>query len=231
MSEKSLTSGYRQSPLNILLGIFIFGSIWGASEAALGGGLNAAGFPYRSALLVGIGMAIMGAALVIHRKPIMLLGIGALAMLIKLMAVPILSVPVMCKVNSCIAVLLEAVAFTLVGFVLLRQMDKNIYTRMGAGALAATLGAIGFFFIGIQVAPCNYLLSFSGNLGGFLTSEGLFWAASSAILLPLGWMAGEKVNRVTLPWLVERKPLCYLTSASIVILCWGMSAWVISLGF
>ena len=230
MAERAPIKDYWQSPSSILLGILIFGSVWGTSEAALGGGLHAAGFPYRSALLTGIGMAIMGAALVIHRKPLMLLGVGMVAVLVKLMAVPILSIPIMCKANSCIAVLLEAAAFTLVGLVFLKQLDKNVYNRMGSGTLAATLGAVGFFFIGMQVAPCNYLLGFSGNLGGFLTSEGLLWAAFSTVLLPLGWVAGERLRQET-PWLVERKPIYYLISASIVVLCWGISAWVIVLGF
>ena len=82
-----------------------------------------------------------------------------------------------------------------------------------------------------QVAPCNYLLGFSGNLGGFLTSEGLLWAVFSAVSLPPGWIAGKRLRKETLPWLVERKSLYYLTSASTVVLCWGISAWVISLGF
>jgi len=230
MEEKSSTGGYWQNTSNILLGIFILGSIWGMSEAAIGGGLHAAGFPYRSALLTGIGMGIMGAALVIHRKPAMLIAIGLVAVLVKLMAVPILGVSVTCKANSCVAVLMEAVALSLVGLMLLRQMDKNVHARMGAGALAATLGAIGFFFIGMQVAPCNYLLSFKGNPGGFLAAEGSVWLVFSALLLPLGWIIGEKIRTGFSPWLAERKPLYYLTSISIALFCWGISAWAISLG-
>ena len=228
MREKSLSQW--QNPMGILLGVLVLGSIWGMSEATIGGGLHAAGFPYRSGLLAGIGIGIMGAALVIYKRPAMLLGIGSVAVLVKLLAVPILGVPIMCKANSSIAVLLEALALTIVGIMLVRQMDKNVYRRMGCGALAATLGAISFFFIGMQVAPCNYLLGFKGNLGGFLVSEGLVWAAFSAILLPAGYLVGVKLKRKTLPWLVRRMPLYYATSVSIIAFCWGISAVTISWG-
>lgn len=228
MKEESPAIKWR-NPAGILLGVLVFGSLWGMAEAAIGGGLHAAAFPYRAGLLTGIGMGIMAVALVIHKKPAMLLGIGAVAVLVKLLAVPILGISFMCKANSCIAVLLEASAFTIVALILTRQINKNIYTGMGVGALAATLGAIGFFFIGMQVAPCNYLLGFKGNLGGFLISEGLVWAAFSAILVPLGYLVGAKLGTKTLPWLSRRMPLYWATSAGIIVSCWAISAVVISL--
>jgi len=228
MKEKSAITQWQTLP-SILFGVLVFGSIWGMSEAAIGGGLHAAGVPYRSALLIGIGISVMGMALAIYKKPTMLLGIGLITVLIKLMAVPILGVSVMCKANSCIAVLLEASALTLVGLVLVRHMSKNAHTRMGAGASAAIIGAVGFFFIGMQVAPCNYLLGFQGNLGGFMVTEGLLWIAFSAILLPMGWLIGEKLETRTLPWLSKRIALGYAASMSIIVFCWVISAWVISL--
>lgn len=229
MKERPLATRW-QNPIGILLGVLVFGSLWGMSEASIGGGLHAAGFPYHSGLLVGIGMGIMGVALFIHKKPAMLLGIGSVAVLVKLMAVPILGVPIMCKANSSIAVLLEALAFTIVALILTRQMHKNIYARMGGGALAASLGAIGFFFVGMQVAPCRYLLGFQGNLGGFLATEGLVWVAFATILLPLGYLLGEQLGTKTLPWLTRRMPLYYATTIGITAVCWGISAWTISSG-
>jgi len=217
----------RQSIVHILLGILVFGSIWGLSEVALGGGLRAAQFPYRAGLLTGIGIAIMGIALVIHKKPLMLIGIGLVAVLVKLLAVPILNLSVMCKANSCIAVLTEAVALTLVAVVLMSQMSKSTHARMGGGALAGIVASVGFYFIGMQVAPCNYLLSFTPV--GFIVTEGLIWAAFSAILLPLGYLAGEKLAPIALP-AVTRRALYYATSAAIICLCWGASAIAIMAG-
>jgi len=185
MKDTENRSGKHQGLAHILIGILVFGSIWGLSEVALGGGLRAAQFPYRAGLLTGIGVALMGIALVIYRKPLMLLGIGIVTVLVKLLAIPILNIPVMCKANSCIAVMTESVALSLVAILLMGEMSKSIHARMGSGALAAIIASVSFYFIGMQVAPCKYLLSFAPV--GFIITEGLIWAAFSACLLPLGY--------------------------------------------
>jgi len=218
----------RQSIVHILLGILVFGSIWGLSEVALGGGLSAAHFPYSSGLLTGIGMALMGMALVIHKKPAMLIGIGLVTVLVKLLAVPILHISVICKANSCLAVFTEAVALSLVAFLLMTEMGKGVHARMGSGAMAAIIASVGFYFIGMQVAPCKYLLSFSPV--GFIVTEGLIWAAFSAILLPLGYLAGMKLEAKAFPLLTRKMPLYYATTVATVVICWGVSAIAIASG-
>jgi len=218
----------RQSIVYILLGILVFGSIWGLFEVVLGGGLRAANFPYRSGLLTGIGMGLMGMALVIYKKPAMLIGIGLVAVLVKLLAAPILHISVMCKANSCIAVFTEAVALTLVAFLLMSEMGKSVHARIGGGAVAAIIASVGFYFIGMQVAPCNYLLGFTA--GGFIVTEGLIWAAFSAILLPLGYLAGMKLEAKAFPLLRRRLPLYYASTVATVVICWGVSAIAIASG-
>jgi hypothetical protein len=133
----------------------------------------------------------------------------------------------MCKANSCIAVFTEAVALSLVAFLLLSDIGKNIYARMGSGALAAIAASVGFYFIGMQVAPCQYLLSFTP--GRFIVTEGLIWAAFSAIFLPLGYLVGEKLSAITSP-VLTRRPIYYAASASTVLFCWGVSALIIMAG-
>jgi hypothetical protein len=213
--------------VRLTIGILVFGSIWGLSEVALGGGLQAANFPYRAGLLTGIGIAIMGTALVIYKKPAMLIGIGLVTVLVKLLAVPILHIAVMCKANSCIAVFTEAVALSLVAFLLMSKMGKSVHVQIGAGASAAIVASAGFYFVGMQVAPCQYLLSFTP--GGFIVTEGLIWAAFSAILLPLGYLAGEKLAAINSP-VLTRRPIYYAASASTVLFCWGVSALAIAAG-
>ncbi len=65
--------------VRLVIGALVFGSIWGFLEATLGGFLNLIIFPNKGAIMGGIGMAIMGAALAIYRKPAMLPGIGIVA--------------------------------------------------------------------------------------------------------------------------------------------------------
>lgn len=71
--------GEWQSLIRVIIGILVFGSIWGLLEATLGGFLNMIIFPNKGAIMGGIGIAIMGAALAIYRKPTMLPGIGIVA--------------------------------------------------------------------------------------------------------------------------------------------------------
>lgn len=71
--------GEWKSLIRVIIGILVFGSIWGLLEATLGGFLNMIIFPNKGAIMGGIGIAIMGAALAIYRKPTMLPGIGIVA--------------------------------------------------------------------------------------------------------------------------------------------------------
>ncbi len=100
MKTNTKTLANRQGLIHLLIWILVFGSLWGLSEVALGGGLRAANFPYRSGLLTGVGMAVMGIALASSRKPLIPIGVGMVAALVTLLVVPILHVSVMCKANS-----------------------------------------------------------------------------------------------------------------------------------
>ena len=221
MASKESTIGELRSPTIILLGILLFGFVWGLSEVALGSGLRAADFPYRAALLTGIGMGITGIALAIYRKPAMAIGIGLVAASIKLLAVPVAHIPVMGCANSSIAVALEAVALGVVAFGLMKAMEKNVYARIGAGGLGAFMGSGLFWLIGMHVAPCRYLLSFSGDPGRWLVTEGLIWAAFSAILLPVGYLAGEKLQPKIAYMLAAKPRFSYATGATFAACCCG----------
>ena len=83
----------RQGAVHILIGILVFGSIWGFFEATLGGFLHMIIFPNKGAIMGGIGVALMASALAIYKKPGMLLGIGIVAASFKLLDVLILSLP------------------------------------------------------------------------------------------------------------------------------------------
>lgn len=212
---------------NLIITVLVLGSIWGLSETVLGGGLRAVNFPYRAGLLTGIGMAIMGIGLAAYKNPAPLFGIGLITVLVKLLAVPILHCSVACKANSCIAVLIQTASLALVALPLRSNMAKSVHARMAAGALAALIASVSFYFVGMRVAPCQYLLSFTP--GKFVVTEGLVWAAFSAVLLPLGYLAGEKLTAAT-PAISASLPVYYAASALVVLLCWGLSALAIAAG-
>jgi hypothetical protein len=215
----------------IVIGILVFGSIWGLIEVALGGGLRAAHSPHSSALLVGIGMgAVCGMALAIYKKPAMLIGIGIVAAAIKLLAVPISGVAVTCPANSCLAVALEAVGLSAVAFGLMKAMDRNVHAQIGAGAFGAFTGSVLFWLIGMHVAPCRYLLSFAGAPGTWMVSEGFVWAAFSAVLLPVGYWAGLKLRPKVAYMLTTKPRISYASSAAVFAFLLGMSAVALAAG-
>ena len=86
--------GKQRILIHIIIGILVFGSIWGFFEATLGGFLNMIIFPNKGAIMSGIGVAIMGTALAIYKKPGMLPGIGIVAASFKLLNVWLLFVPI-----------------------------------------------------------------------------------------------------------------------------------------
>lgn len=218
----------RQDLMYVLFGTLLLGSIWGVSEVALGGALQAGEFPYRAGLLTGIGMGTMGVALALFRKPAPLLGMGIVAVAVKLLVVPMLQVSVLCKANSCLAVGIQASSLGLLAFLAMKPMVRSWPALMGGGALAALGASAAFYFIGMRVAPCAYLQSFSP--GGFVVTEGLVWAAFSAILLPLGYQAGARfaLHRETSP--AGRMPLYYAASAAGIAASWVVSAGAILVG-
>jgi len=217
----------RRGLVDVIIGILVFGSLWGLSEIALGGALKAASFPYRSGLLTGIGMAVMAMALAVSRKPLIPIGVGAVAVLVGLLVVPVLHVSPMCRANSSLALVLEAGSLTFAASLVASRRGKSVYGRMATGGSAALLASVAFYFAGTHFAPCAYLLSFTP--GSFVVKEGLVWAAFSAILLPLGYSAGERLaeNRLTV---VTRRSALYSGSSLVVAACWGISALALALG-
>lgn len=207
----------------LILTTVALGATWGFSEVVLGNFLRTTSFQYSSALLTGIGMAVMAIAIA-SRKPLYtLLGIAFIAVIIKQLGVPLLGASVMCKANSCVAVGLEAGGLATFAIVLNQKLDRSIVSRVAAPAAGAILAALAFWTIGRHVAPCNYLLSFS-NPGSFLLKEGLPWAVFSGVLFPVGWQIGKWLRNSGIS---VRSPACSISLASISVA--GISASAISI--
>jgi len=219
----------RSRLLDVLVPMLVFGSVWGLSEVALGGGLKAAGFPYRSGLLTGIGMGIIGAAMALYRRPLMGAGIGLVAALVSLMAVPLLHVSVLCRANSCLAVFIEGSSLGLIAAAVASRTSGNVYLRMGTGAAAALAASAAFYAVGGHVAPCAYFASF-GSTGSFVVKEGMIWAAFAAILFPLGYLVGEQLRVKAQRAIVQRAASYYGLAATISSLAVGGSALAILAG-
>lgn len=215
-----------------LVTVLVLGSLWGFAEVVLGGAMKLAGVPYRSGILTGLGVGLMALGLAVLSRPALLPGMALVAACCKQLVVPILQVSFMCKANSCLAVLLDGVALFGVVALVGRWLDKSLPVRVMSGASAALLAAVGFYFLGMRLAPCNYLLSFNrpGGLAAFLGAEGLVWMIFSAVFFPLGYAAGKRASDVISAWRVSRPSLYYIIAIAIIAFSWLASALAIAAG-
>jgi len=217
--------GRRQGLVHLIIGILVFGSIWGVLEATLGGFLHMIIFPNKGAIMGGIGVAIMASALAIYRKPSMLLGIGIVAAAFKLLDVWIFALPIASIhiVNPAMAIIFESLAFSLVAAFVMNRMAKNAFVSVGVGALVGLVSAIVWVYFAIYVMNAPLYARVVFTAGEFIANQGVAQAAFFGVFLPLGYLVGEKLAARTFP-VLTRRPLYYATSVAIICLCWGISA-------
>jgi len=130
--------------LGVVIGILVFGSIWGLVEATLGGSLHLIHFACKGAITGGIGMSIMAAFVVIYRRPKLVFWIEVIAALFKPLSALIYGQPIFSPfiVNPASAILLEALACSLVVSLLFKGFESSIKVRIGAGVAAGYLSII-----------------------------------------------------------------------------------------
>lgn len=216
----------------LIVGVVVFGSIWGLLEATLGGFLHLIIFPNKGAIMAGIGMAIMGSALAIYKKPSMLPGIGAVAAAFKLLSVvffgwPLASIHI---INPAMAIFLESLAFGIAATFLLNKLAaKNALARVGTGVLAGFISATVWVYFAIYVmnAPAYARVVFTAQ--EFIANQGIAQAVFCGVFLPLGYMIGERLAAKTTPLLASRVRY-YATSAAIISVSWAVSAFTTMVG-
>ncbi|MCK4548468.1 MAG: hypothetical protein KAW17_13620 [Candidatus Eisenbacteria sp.] len=219
----------RANPANLWIGIAVLGSLWGLSEVVLNDAVRATGLPFRAGILAGVGMLLMGMAVGFLRRPWVLLGIPVVAVVLKQLVVPVLGVSVLCKANSCLGVGLQAVVLAGVVGLAGRRLRKT-GVRVASGAGAALISAVPFYFIGLRVAPCPYLLSFDrpGGFAAFMAVEGISWAVFSALLFPLGYRLGAGARDPLSALGTARPGLYYAASVAAAAVCWIVAGFFIA---
>lgn len=223
-SENGL--GKRQDLARVVIGVIVFGSIWGFLEATLGGFLHMIIFPNKGAIMAGIGMAIMGSALAIYKKPGMLPGIGAVAAAFKLLdvwffALPATSIHI---INPAMAIFLESLALGVAAtFLMKKPAAKNSLAGIGVGVLAGFVSATAWVYFAIYVmnAPAYARVVFTAE--EFIANQGVAQAVFCGVFLPLGHMIGERIEAKATPLQVSRLRY-YAPSAAIISLCWAVAA-------
>jgi hypothetical protein len=177
-------------------------------------------------------MMLMGIAVAMYRKPLMLIAIAAVAVGLRQLSVPILHLSTFCKVNSSISVLLGGTALASAAAIAGGRLERGTRSRVIAGFSAGLATGISFFFIGMRVAPCPYLLTFNrpGGFVAFMQAESLIWAALCAVLFPIGYRVGESLRDSVFDLRRTRPAFYYAASMMLVVCCWAISAIAIARG-
>jgi hypothetical protein len=217
---------------DVVLALVVLGSAWGFLEVVLGGAMKSASIPYKGDLLTGLGIGIMAIAIAWFRRPLLVVGVAAIAVALKQLAVPILHLPFMCKANSCLAVMLAGGALAGTAAAVGGRLHKGLGARIATGFSACLLGSVGFYFIGMRAAPCKYLLSFNrpGGFVAFLGAEGLIWAVLGGVFLPVGYRVGLALGPSLYGLRTDRPAIYYAASAAIIACTWIVSGFAIAAG-
>ena len=231
--------GNWQNKKSILIGILVFGSIWGLLDAILVGALFLHIAPFLRSHLICIcpltvaifGVFIMALALAIYKKPMMLIGIGAVAALFKLLNFAILPLPIVNGqvvyqpvVNPALAAFMASLVFALIATLLLNRLESNVPLRVGVGALAGFLGMVAFVYAAFYLTHTHPLIV--NTPWQFIAAplHGPATAALGAIFLPLGYLAGMKLRGRAISLPAKRPGLYYIGAGVTVAFCLGISA-------
>ncbi|MDD5067080.1 MAG: hypothetical protein PHF84_08550 [bacterium] len=189
----------------IITGILVLGSFCGLVEVAAAGLLHRSGIHF-SGLLIGLDALFIGIAMAVYGNPVMILGMGLLACLHKQLVIPVLGLSVLCKANACLAVLLEFGGLAGMTALFRGRVIKSRTARSLASGTGVLFGSLLYYFIGMHVQPCSYMLSFNGTSGltAFIMKEGAVWALSAGLFFMLGWEIGEKAKERTFGTWLQR---------------------------
>lgn len=215
---------------DVLVVTLLLGSLWGfLAEIILKSAAIRQGFPFKGGMagyIVAIGIGIMGIALGNLRKTSLLMGIPLVAILSRLLVLSIFNLPLVARINSSLAIFLGGIALT--GIIALAgdKLYRSHLLRLFSGLSAGLLAAVSFFFIGMRIMPCPYLLSFNraGGFEAFMSSDGMVWMFFSGILFYAGCWLGARLKDASLNLSPKQSLIYYSGSAFAIVCCWVIMA-------
>ena len=207
--------------MSAIVGIVLFGSIWGLVEATLGGALHLVHFAYKGAITGGIGMAIMAAFVVTYRRPKLAFWIAVIAALFKPLSALIYGQPVFAPfvVNPASAILLEGLGFTVVVSLLFKGFENSIKTRIGAGVAAGYLSIILFGVLASAVGMGNWASWGLAERVSSVFANGTGLAIVGTSLLLLGHLVSTKLRPNFWQFMTVKPKAFYAGAIAITALC------------
>ena len=223
LSDKLRTLSESGNTLYVMLGILVFGSVWGLVEATLGGALHFIHVPlfYKGAIPGGIGMAIMATFVVMYRRPKLVFFIAAIAAMFKPLSAVIYGQPVFAPfvVNPASAILLEGLAFTLVVSLLFKGFESSTKMRIGTGVAAGYLSATLYAILASSLGMGSW--AHMGVAEGVATALtiGTSLAIVGTCLLFLAYLVGTKLRQNFWQLMTVRPRAFYAGTIAITALC------------
>ena len=210
------------SILRVVIGILVFGSIWGLVEATLGGFLHLIFFWGKGAIMGGIGMAIMATFVVMYRRPRLVFWIAVVAALFKPLSAVIYVQPIFgpSVVNPASAILLEALAFTLVVSLLFKGFESSIKMRIGAGVAAGYLSFILFGPLASAAGMGNWASLGLAETLSKVFADGTALAIAGTSLLLLGYLVSTQLRPKFWQFMTAKPKAFYASNMAITAFCW-----------
>jgi hypothetical protein len=208
--------------LGAFIGTLVFGSIWGLVEAILGGALHLVHFAYKGAIPGAIGMSIMAAFVVIYRRPRLVFWTGVIAALFKPLSALVYGQPVFAPfvVNPASAIVLVALAFTLVVSLLFKGFEISIKMRIGAGVAAGYLSIILFAILASAVGMGKWASwGLTERVTGALV-DGTALAIAGTALLLVGYVASTKLRPNFWQLMTVKPKAFYASTIATIAFCW-----------
>jgi hypothetical protein len=208
--------------LGMVIGILVFGSVWGLVEATLGGALHLIHFTYKGAIAGGIAMAIMATFVIMYRRPKLVFWLGVIAALFKPLSAVIYGRPIFdpLVVNPASAILLEALGFTLVASLLFKGFESSIKTRIAVGISAGYLSAILHAVLASSLGMGNWAYMAVTERVTTALANGTGLAIVGTCLLLLGYIVGTKVRPNFWQLMTVKPKTFYASTIAITAFCW-----------
>ncbi len=219
-----------------LVAILLLGSLWGLlSEIILTCAVLSQGLPFKGGMagyITAIGIGMMGIAFGKFKKPSLLMGIPLVTILSKLLALSIFNIPIVARANSSLAILVGGIALTATVTLAGNNLFRNNLLRLASGMSAGFMAAIAFFFIGMRIIPCPYLLSFNraGGFRAFMSFDGIVWTVFSGLLFYTGYWLGTQLKNASSDLRSAQSLACSSGSAWVAICCLVAMVFLITSG-
>lgn len=204
--------------LRLVVGIILFGSIWGLLECALGDALHGTVLPAGAIMTGLVGFGLMAATRVMYRQPGMQLGMGALAGALKYMH-PVGG----CMLCSAIAIAVEGVVFEMLWRSPRLRMNHldSPSMRVGMGVISGYgMYAVGYITTQILTPVVAGSMFMASGLAALIprtlshaTLAGLIAGATLPALLAVPSDLSKRIPSI-------RKEVYYPAASLISLFCW-----------